>query len=323
MTIKRFRLVTQHLAFAVLTYGGHFKISLGSAIPCLSCPFIGSCGGGCYLMAFQRAMSWLFLPLFQLIDGAGSWEQVWQTFSYFLSGFGIFVIVVILFGKSWCGWLCPFGLLQDWMTRLRQALKLREAELSNRHKRVVSKLKYVLLAYLIAMPVMVSLGWLPRDFVLAFCNICPAKPLMPIFVGDFHHLGITANGDARSIFSILLMIITGGMVAGMFFKERFFCLLCPMMALINLLKPFYLLKVVKEPEACQGCGNCRRGCCMDNETSYRERIKPNVYDPDCSGCFNCAESCASDGSLAVKFGPFKIFSSSRRYAAKLFAKVKP
>jgi MinD superfamily P-loop ATPase len=89
-----------------------------------------------------------------------------------------------------------------------------------------------------------------------------------------------------------------------------------MLAFVNLYRVLFVLKIAKDPKACHGCGNCRRTCSMDNETIYRERKKSDVYDADCMGCFKCAEGCAADRTLSVKLGPLKIFSSSRKYAAK-------
>ncbi|MDR1044109.1 MAG: 4Fe-4S binding protein [Candidatus Adiutrix sp.] len=321
MTVTKLRLTVQHLGFLIFTYGGYLRISLGAYLPCLSCPFVYSCTGYCYLMIFQRSLGLLLLPLSAALGGPRPGDQVLENALNLFSGLAAFVVLVIVLGKSWCGWLCPFGLLQDWISRLRQAFGLRESEMLLKHKLKLSWIKYAVLIYLVIVPLTVSLGWLSTEFILAFCNICPAKAIMPLFVGDTQYLAVDVSSTAAAVFSILLLAITAGMLVGMFFKERFFCLFCPMMALINLLKPFYLLKVVKEPTACHGCGNCRRTCSMDNETIYRERIKRNVYDADCMGCFKCAEACAADQSLAVKFGPFKIFSSSRHYAARLFAKV--
>jgi polyferredoxin len=83
-----------------------------------------------------------------------------------------------------------------------------------------------------------------------------------------------------------------------------------------LYRALFILRIAKDPKACHGCGNCRRTCSMDNETIYRERVKSNVYDADCMGCFKCAEGCAADRTLFVKLGPWRIFNSSRQYAAK-------
>ena len=325
MTVTRLRLAAQHLAFVIFTYGGYFRLSFGPAaayIPCLSCPFVYSCTGYCYLMIFQRSLGLLFLPLTSSFGGPDPWRQVLVNLGQLGGGLAIFIALVMVFGKSWCGWLCPFGLLQDWITRLRRAFKLREAEIISRHKLAISHLKHALLIYTAAVPLMVSFGWLSSDFILAFCNICPAKALMPLFGGDARYLAVDTTTAAALVFSILLLVITGGMLIGMFFKDRFFCLVCPMLALVNLFRRLHLLRLVKTPAACHGCGNCRRTCAMDNETIYRERVKSNVYDADCMGCFKCGEACAADRSLSVRFGPFRLFSSSRPYAARALTKVK-
>ncbi|MDR1165776.1 MAG: 4Fe-4S binding protein [Deltaproteobacteria bacterium] len=316
MSVTSLRVVIQHLAFIILTYGGLLRIQIGMFIPCLSCPFVYSCSGYCYLLIFQRSVGVILLPLTAVYQGSDPYGAIWSNFLLFLGGLGVFSILVILLGKTWCGWLCPFGLFQEWITRLRKAFRIRESEIILRHKHILSKIKYVLLVYMIVFPLLVSVGILPVDFILAFCNICPAKALMPLFIGDFQYMALDMSTGVAFGFSIALLAITAGMLIGAFFKDKFFCLFCPMLAIVNLYRGLYLLKVVKDPKACHGCGNCRRTCSMDNETIYRERVKSNVYDSDCMACFKCAEGCAADKSLFVKLGPFKIFSSSRSYASK-------
>lgn len=103
---------------------------------------------------------------------------------------------------------------------------------------------------------------------------------------------------------------------GIFFKKRFFCYFCPMAAMMHLLKPLTLLRLVKAaPAACHGCGTCRRKCGMGLDAAYKERIKTEIQADGCSGCFSCVETCASSGSLAIKFGPWTLFSASRSYAS--------
>ncbi|MDR1050934.1 MAG: 4Fe-4S binding protein [Deltaproteobacteria bacterium] len=315
VSISSLRLAVQHVSFVVLTFGGHFNIFLGSSLPCLSCPFVGSCGGGCYLMAWQRAMSWLFPPLVEALTGVGSWARAWSTLNFFLSGFVVFALLVIVLGKSWCGWVCPFGVVQDYLARLRRLLGLREAEMSERVKAGVSNVKYVLLAYLTLMPVLYSFGWLSRDFVLSFCNICPAKIIMPLATLDYNRLGLPVlSSSPRAVFALILLAVTGGMVAAMFFKDRFFCLVCPMLAMINIFRRLHLLRLVKDVGSCRGCGSCRRTCAMDNQTIYRERESARPHDPDCLGCFSCAEGCSTEGSLGVRLGPLNLFGSTPVHA---------
>ncbi|MDR0548189.1 MAG: 4Fe-4S binding protein [Deltaproteobacteria bacterium] len=317
MTVTKLRYITQHVAFLLFTYGGFFRINLGQSIPCLSCPFIYSCTGFCYLMMLQRALGLMFLPLNAAFGGPDPWFAVREAGGQLLIGLLIFSILVVILGKSWCGWLCPFGLIQDWITRLRRKLGIRESEIILKKKEKLTVIKYILLAYLIIMPILAGLGVLPFDFILAFCNICPAKALMPLFAGDAQYIALDTSTRVALGFSLALLAITASMLIGMFFKDRFFCLFCPMLALLNFYKKLYVLKLAKEPLACHGCGNCRRTCSMDNETVYRERVKSDVYDTDCMGCFKCVEGCAADKSLQVKVGPLKVFTSSRRYASRV------
>jgi polyferredoxin len=316
MTMNKIRLAVQHLAFVVLTYGGYFRISLGSYVPCLSCPFIFSCSGRCYLMALQRGLGRLFMPLVSGV-GAEAVGQFWDNLIFLLKGLLIFSILVIALGKTWCGWICPFGLVQDWVSRLRRFLRIRESELLKKHRERLSYIKYVVLLYMVTFPMMVSLGWIPNQFMLAFCRICPANALMPLFVGDTNFMSFDFSTRMAIGFSIALLTISAGMLVGMFFRDRFFCVFCPMLALMNLYRRLYLLRLVKEPQACQGCGNCRRNCTLENDVIYQEREKKYVYSSNCMSCFKCSETCAGDRSLLVKLGPLKLFSSSRRYAARL------
>ncbi|MDR1041303.1 MAG: 4Fe-4S binding protein [Deltaproteobacteria bacterium] len=315
MKITSLRLIVQHLAFLVSTYGGGRGISLGAYVPCLSCPFIYSCSGFCYLLIFQRTLGTLLTPVIWLAGG-DTGPLDWDNFIGFWKGLLIFSLLVILLGKSWCGWLCPFGLVQDWITRLRRLLRVRESELSLRAKERISLIKYALLLLLVvALPVAASTGALPQEFLLAFCGICPAKAVMPLFGGDAQYLALDYSSGAALGFSIALLLVTGAILVASFVKDRFFCMICPMLALINLYRRLYVMRLVKSPPSCRGCGNCRRTCSMDNDTVYRERETAYVYDADCMGCFKCSEGCPSDGSLSVKFGPFSLFRSSRKYAA--------
>ncbi len=319
LTMTKLRLLVQHLSFLILTYGSSAKIFLGYSIPCFSCPFVYTCSGHCYLMMLQRQFGSLFVPLVtaapELAEEATA--RVLANLGNIATGFGIFALLVILLGKTWCGWICPFGLIQDWLTMLRQKLGIREAEMSETLKRRLSWIKYLLLGYLVLVPMLASARLISSEFVLAFCHICPGKSLMPLFNGLTRNLALEVSSPAAMALSLILLTVTGGMLVGMFVKERFFCLFCPMLALMNLLKRFHLLRLVKEPHACRGCGNCRRSCFSDIETVYRQKTDCDVYDPDCMACFKCAEHCDADTALKVKFGPFTLFSSARRYAARL------
>ncbi|MDR1920239.1 MAG: 4Fe-4S binding protein [Candidatus Adiutrix sp.] len=304
LRLRRLRRLVQHVCFVVLMYGGRFGLRLGPALPCFSCPFVAGCGGHCYLMGLQGYIG------FGL--NAAALGSAWLLTS--LGWLAVFIILTAVLGKAWCGWVCPFGLIQDWLTALRRRLGLRERRISPAAKKKLGLIKYGLVVYLAAVPPLITLGLLHEDFYLPFCNICPGKALLPLFAGETRYLAVNLNNQVTIAFSVALLTITGLTLTGMFFKERFFCLFCPMLALIHLLKPLTALRLIKKPGACVGCGNCRRACPMDIE-EVRERLAPDVQTDECLDCGGCVEACPSNSALALKFMGRKLFASSRAYAA--------
>jgi polyferredoxin len=307
MMLSRVRSLVQHVGFLVMIYGGRIGIHLGPAVPCFACPFVSGCGGYCYLMGLQGYIGFGMTAV--SASGAGLIRA--------LGWFVVFVLSVAVLGKLWCGWLCPFGLISDWLSSLRRKLGIRETEITPAVMRRLATIKYGLLVYIAVIPPLVTMGLLHSDFYLPFCSICPGKSLLPLFVGETRYLALNFGSSVTLWLSVALLLITGVMLVGMFFKSRFFCVFCPLLALIHLLKPLTILSLVKSPEACIGCGNCSRACPMEIEEVWRERCSGDVQTDSCLDCGSCAEACPSNGALALKFLRFSLFSSSRKYVANL------
>jgi polyferredoxin len=307
MRLQNIRGVVQHAWFAVLMYGGRAGIHLGSALPCFACPFVPGCGGYCYLMGLQGYIG--FGMSGSAIAGAGLLSALWWL--------ALFVALVAAFGKLWCGWICPFGLIQDWASSLRRMIGARERLISSATMRRLAPIKYALLVYIAIIPPLATMGLLHEDFYLPFCNICPGKSLLPLFAGETRYLALNLDNAVSFGFTLALLAITGATIVGMFFKDRIFCVFCPMLALIHILKPLTALRLVKTPDLCVGCGNCRRVCPMGVEEVHLRRTGGDVQTGECLDCGVCAESCPCDGALGLKFLKFKLFASSRDYMARL------
>ena len=230
-------------------YKGATKNMCVPGLNCYSCPgAIGSCPLG----ALQNALS----------------ASKTKTPAYI---FGIIILFGLLLGRTICGWLCPVGLGQELLYKIKTP-KVKK----NRVTRVMSYFKYVLL---IALVVIVPLYFA----VPGFCEyICPAGT----FEGG---LGLLANEENAGLLAILGPLFTWKftllvliMVASIFFF-RFFCrFLCPLGALYGFFCRVAMLGVKLDKNKCTDCGLCIGVCKMD--------IK-NVGDHECIHCGACIAVC--------------------------------
>lgn len=293
--------------FVLLTYGERIGINLGYSLPCFSCPYVSGCAGSCFLMALQGVGPWGAGYFVEMLSYKGFQLVLW---------FGLFIVLAILLSKMWCGWICPFGTLQEWLSRLRKKLGIREMEFSWQTRDRLKPIKYVLLAFLIIIPLLVAFAGLHRDFYLPFCQICPARVIMPLFAGQTRYLALNFTNTITLIFSFLSITLTAIVLVGSFFKDRFFCIFCPMLPLIQMLKKISFIRLEKKVDHCSGCGNCQRMCPMDIRDVHLEKQQKEVMSEDCILCLQCTESCPEDQTLAVNTFKWNLFSSSRKYVAK-------
>lgn len=309
MKLYRLRLLIQSISFAVLTYGGHFGMRLGHFLPCFACPYVGSCAGHCYLMALQGSQWGAQIPFAEIISFWGV-----RTLGMFAG----FFLLVILFSKTWCGWICPFGTLQDWISSLRKRNAVRESQFSWSLRDKLKPIKYILLILLIVIPVLIANAGFHSDLRLPFCQICPAKPLLPVFKGDFSHFAVDVTNPITAIMTISSVILAAGVFVGILFKDRFFCMFCPLLALISLFDKVGFIQLKKKVDACIGCGNCQGVCPVDIREVYLEKEKENVLTQDCLLCLKCVEACPQNNVLSLKFLKKTVFSSSRKYVSPHF-----
>lgn len=275
---------------------------MGHFLPCFACPYVGTCAGNCYLMALQGSQWGVQIPFAEIVS-------VWTLG---IAGMFVgFLLLAIIFSKLWCGWICPFGTLQDWISSIRKKLGIRESRFSWSTRDNLKSVKYIILAILIIVPVFIANGGLHPDFKLPFCQICPAKLLMPLFSGTPKYFAIDTTNPITTVMTAASIVVTAGVLIGMIFKERFFCLFCPLLALISIFQRIGLLRLKKRPDACTGCRNCHGVCPVDIRQVHLQ--KENVFTQDCILCLKCVEACPQDGTLSLRLLNKDIFSSSKKY----------
>ena len=235
-------------------YKGDLKAICSPGLNCYSCP---GAVGACPLGSLQNSLA-----------GSG------RSAPYYI--FGILLLYGIILGRWICGFLCPFGLIQDLLHKIKTP-KLKK----NRFTKALSYLKYVILALFVFI---IPLLYMLKDVTLpSFCKyICPAGTLggaigmlfNPVNYGMLESLGPLFTWK----FALMCSFIVGAV-----FIYRIFCrFICPLGAIYGLFNRFSILGIKLEKKKCIDCGLCISKCKMDIS---------HVGDRECIMCGECIPVC--------------------------------
>lgn len=238
-------------------YDGKLKNLCVPGLNCYSCPgALGSCPIG----AMQAVI--------------GSWNF---RMAFYVAGFLVFVGA--LMGRFVCGWLCPFGLIQDLLHKIPFVKKIG----TFRGDRFLRKLKYVIfLVFVILLPMFVvdMLG----QGAPYFCKlICPAGTLeggIPLVL--LNSAMRTAVGWLYAWKNVLLVVIV---LLSVVIYRPFCKYICPLGAVYSVFNPIAVFRYRVDKEACVHCGACAKACKMQMDPSET----PN--HPECIRCGSCKKVC--------------------------------
>lgn len=230
----------------------------------------------------------------------GALESLWNYLQYgnFLPHMhesnpillGIVLLLTLLFRSGFCGWICPFGTVQDimrtvgkWFARLPlirpvaagfgkwAAINRRWLIVTDRYARY---LKYGVLIWVIA-----SAAYYAK---LIFRDYDPFVALVKI-----------AEFEGVAAFVVLGIVLVLSL-----FVDRPWCkYACPLGAGIGLLGKLSPLKVTRDPSLCKNCSLCSKSCPMNIDVARQIR----VHSADCNQCLTCVEVCPTQGALDLKW----------------------
>lgn len=210
----------------------------------------------------------------------GSLQAVIGSMKYKISYYviGMLILFGTLFGRFICGWLCPFGLIQEFLNKIpTRKFKL---------PKVFRYFKYVVLIYFVVLIPLLFTNKVGMGDP-GFCKyICPSGTLMgaiPLLIatpGLRQSLGILFSWKVGVLIGIVLLSI---------YSYRPFCkAICPLGAIYGFFNKFSFYKYKVNYEKCNKCGACKSVCQMD----VIPYINPN--DHECIRCGKCIEKCPKD-----------------------------
>ena len=252
-------------------YQGKGKSVCVPGLNCYSCP---AASGACPIGSFQA------------VGGSSKFG-----FSYYITGF--LILLGVLLGRFICGFLCPFGWLQELLH------KIPSKKLSTKKLKPLTYLKYIVL--LLAVVLLPALA--VNDVGMGdpfFCKyICPQGVLEGAIPLSLVNEGIRAA--LGTLFVQKLFILIAVVVLSILFYRPFCKWICPLGAFYALLNKISLLEIKMDEQKCVSCGKCAASCKMDIDV----RKTPN--HAECIRCGKCITACPAE-ALCFHYG----FGSSHK-----------
>ncbi len=244
-------------------YGGGSKAVCVPGLNCYSCP---GAVGSCPLGALQMALS-----------------DIKYSFPYYI--LGLLLLFGVLAGRLICGFLCPFGFIQELLYKI-PFFKVK------RKFKYIKYLKYFFLGvFVIGLPLFYGLTEVVSSPF--FCKyFCPAGTLeagVPL---------LALNGSLRTLIGYLwgqkLFILVVIVMLSLMIYRPFCKFMCPLGAIYGFFNKVSFYRYSVDKNACTHCGKCAEVCKMD--------IDPvaNCNSCECIRCGDCKSCCEKK---AISSGP--------------------
>lgn len=238
-------------------YKGSLKNICVPGLNCYSCPgAVGSC------------------PIGSLQAVIGSWKF---QFAAYVSGFLIFIGA--LAGRVVCGWLCPFGLIQDLLHKIPFPKKIK----TFRADKLLRKLKYVILIVFVILLPMFAVDILGQGAPY-FCKlICPAGTLeggIPLVL-----LNKALHSAIGWLYTWKMIILIVTVLLSVLIYRPFCKYICPLGAIYSVFNPMSVFRYRVDKEKCTGCSACAKVCKMNVNPSE------DANSTECIRCGACKSAC--------------------------------
>ena len=194
-----------------------------------------------------------------------------------------------LCGRFVCGFLCPFGFLQELIHKI-PSKKIRQFK----GDMLLRYLKYAILLLFVLLLPMFAVDAFGQGEAW-FCKyICPAGTLEGGVILPLLNRGLRTAIGALYHWKIGILIVL--LLLSIAIYRPFCKYLCPLGAIYGLFNRVALLRYRVDGERCIQCGACQRACKMGVD------ITKGIHLSECVFCGDCKAACKAG---AISFGKGK------------------
>ena len=212
---------------------------------------------------------------------------------------GLIILITLIFGRVFCSWMCPLGILNQFTSWVFSFLRPAERYQGNAYHKSF-RIKYYILAALLVLAAFGSLqvGLLDPIALLSRSVISAVFPAANMIGADIYHKAPFFLSGVLIAFILVAILLSNR------FMTRYWCrVLCPLGALLGVLSSFALFRIRRDVKKCTDCKKCVLDCQGGDDPDTELRVT------ECHVCFNCMEQCP-DGAL--QYGLPKVDSSVQK-----------
>jgi len=198
------------------------------------------------------------------------------------AGFFLFVsflVMSVVFRKSFCSWLCPAGTVSEYLWKLGRATFHRNFQLPRWADIALRSLKYIVLSFFVYAVASMSAAAIAEFLGSPYALIVDIRML-----NFFRYLGSTTA----------LVIL--GMVVASIFIQNFWCrYLCPYGAFLGLASLLSPLRITRNSDTCIDCAKCAKACPSALPVDKLIQIR----SAECNLCLECVAVCPAKDALTL------------------------
>lgn len=262
-------------------YQGPLKVICSPGLNCYSCPASTTY---CPIGAIQQLLLGVRFSL--------------ETGAYYFSSYivGTIGLIATSTGRLTCGWLCPFGLIQELLHKIP----------SGRKREVYALLRYVkyfmLIAFVFLFPLLLTNEWgMGKPWFCKF--VCPAGTLeagIPMLLLQPDLRAAIGYLFYNKLFWLIFFLVWS------VFTSRPFCKTsCPLGAFYGLFNKLSLIKLDHIESNCTKCGACARVCPMGIQ------FNEAVGSRECIMCMRCMKEGCQFGAIHLTCGNLSLSAKQR------------
>ncbi|WP_142413874.1 4Fe-4S binding protein [Hathewaya massiliensis] len=190
------------------------------------------------------------------------------------------IVLTILLGRVFCGYICPLGTIQTLINKLARRFKIKQIKVNEKMDKILRYAKYVVLV------IVLFTTYKAGELIL--------RPLDPW--ATFMHLG--AGSEIFSEFLIGFIILMLIFISSLFIERAWCRYFCPLGAFLAIISPLRVFKVKRNSSTCVNCKKCTKSCPMGIEVNNCD----TVNSMECISCGECLEVCPKIETLEMKKG---------------------